>query len=210
MGGDDILWWSAAEWQAVGTIVLVLVTIWYAFRTHQMSKHARSSAASAERSAEAAERSAATSQAAVEAAERSAVASETSTRLAIMPLVVVDPTGRVDELQRAVYRFVIANYGVGVALNVSTEIEFRMPRHAGALPETRTTTGIGVLPPGQTRNRSAAMHKVDPPWEPSAATTEYQDAFGRRYRVFFTFARSGREAKVYRLDDAIGTWEQLV
>lgn len=53
---DDILWWSTGQWQAVGTIVLVLVTIAYAVITGILSSHANRSATSAEKSTRAAER----------------------------------------------------------------------------------------------------------------------------------------------------------
>ena len=53
---DDILWWSAAQWQAVGTIALVLITIGYVIYTAILSSHASSSAQSAKESAAATER----------------------------------------------------------------------------------------------------------------------------------------------------------
>ena len=53
---DDIFWWSAAQWQAVGTIALVLITIGYVIYTAILSRHASSSAQSAKESAAATER----------------------------------------------------------------------------------------------------------------------------------------------------------
>lgn len=70
---EDFLWWSTAEWQALGTIVLVVVTGVYVVFTWKLAGHADRSAASAETSAE--------------AAERAASAAERGVLLRVMPLV---------------------------------------------------------------------------------------------------------------------------
>ena len=77
---DDILWWSSGQWQAVGTVVLVLVTLTYVIYTARLSEHAKRSATSAEKAASAAEHSASSAERAAETAERGLL-------LQVMPLV---------------------------------------------------------------------------------------------------------------------------
>jgi len=51
---DRVLWLTSAQWTAVGTIALVIVTAIYVLLTGRVARHARRSAAAAERAAEAA------------------------------------------------------------------------------------------------------------------------------------------------------------
>lgn len=80
IAADDILWWSSGQWQAVGTVVLVLVTLTYVIYTARLSEHAKRSATSAEKAASAAEHSASSAERAAETAERGLL-------LQVMPLV---------------------------------------------------------------------------------------------------------------------------
>lgn len=104
--GDQFLWLDAAQWQAIGTIALVGVTIWYAVQTRRHARYAESSADSALKAAK--------------AAARTAEISEQALRVSSTPVVVWSSlTGKVNDAGNPELDYRVTNTGPVAALDVS-------------------------------------------------------------------------------------------
>lgn len=184
---DDILWWSTAEWQAVGTIVLVLVTIVYVAYTAILSGHAKKSATSAEESAR--------------AAERAATIAERGLLLQTMPLVFghkVEMTGS------GRWQVTLFSRGGAPAFNVlAVARQGDVEGDTGVLSDHDPDDGPRELDLSQ----GFGLNDIDP----YEVEVTYYDAIGHGYRTRRMSLLGGQsETHVDRYDDEAEEWVPLI
>lgn len=185
---DDILWWSASEWQAVGTIALVVVTTVYVVYTANLAGHAKKSARSAQQSAQ--------------AAEKAATTAERGLLLQMMPLVFGHEVKKTGSGRNEVTLFSV---GEAPAFNLMIVVR-QDGREGDAGPlsfhdPARGTRQIDLL---------AKFQLVESP-NPYEVEVSYYDALGNGYRTRRKSLLGGQSLTlVDRFDDETREWVPLV
>lgn len=132
---DQFLWLDAAQWQAIGTIALVGVTIWYAVQTRRHARYAETSADSAVKAAK--------------AAERTAEISGQALRVTSTPVVAWSSLrGKVNDAGNPELDYRVTNTGLVAALDVSLA-PIRYPVDGEPRQEPYRTVA-SVIGPGKT------------------------------------------------------------
>ena len=206
---------DAGQWQAIGTIALVLVTIAYVVITARLSSHAESSAASASTAAKAAEKSARLAEESVRAAQLSVEISGQALVVASTPVLVWSSlSGKVNDAGNPELDYRLKNTGPVVALEVAVApIRYPIdgePRQEGF---RRITSAIGpgesfpahgfqeasMVIPASNANLANWIHAVGN--DSFGFVTQYRDFAGRTWR-----SEMGRSAeaplRLERIDPA--------
>ena len=195
-GAVTFLGLDATQWQAIGTVALVGVTIAYVVLTGRLSGYAKSSADSAEKSAD--------------SSARSATAALRGVQLAVMPIVV----GRVVAPGPGVTGTVVECLKLTDAPAFGLIVEVKQKN-----PEERAESGWGSKLIAEIHGSSGTVHTVPMPIAhrvfpntPYDIEIVYMDALGTTYRT----ERLGYsdpdvyEFRILQLDRSTMTWEVLM
>jgi hypothetical protein len=187
-----VLWLRVEEWQAYGTIALVLVTAVYVALTGKLAKSARESADASRESAK--------------FAERSAHSAERSLLLQIMPLIFGHEVRRVGGVETGL-RTQVLLFSSGDSPAFNLVVTVRQDSSEGTAPP------LSHITPGRDREWQI---ELDPPFEisrgqPYTVEVTYLDALGNGYRTQRdSLLRGESHTRIDRWDESQSTWVSLL
>jgi hypothetical protein len=194
-----VLWWTVSEWQAYGTVALVVVTSVYVVLTWLIASRAREAAEASNISAIAARDTA-------EIARKSAETGERSLLLQMMPLVfgAEVKTHRADKSSESLTEAIL--YGTGFAPAFNLEITVEQGEHVGS------TGPISHYDPVRDGLRPIEVPAFElAKGEPYSVVVTYYDALGNGYRTLRNSLLGGQSlTTVERFDESTGEFIPLV